>query len=548
MAASVRAALAALAASALAWPVTGALAQTAAPSAKPAESAPSEPRFDIWEYEIEGNTVLTVAQIERAVQPHLGPDKDMKAVEAARTALETLYQQAGFLTVLVDIPEQSVDAGVVQLRVIEGRIGSVYVAGSKYHALGQIRSRVAELSPGQVPDFNRVQAQIAALNRTEDRRVQPVIKPGLRPGTIDVELQVNDSLPFSGSVEVNNQHAKDTEFLRASAALRYNNLFQRDHSLALTLQTAPTSPDQSKVLVANYSLPTEDGQNWTFSLSLSDSEVATLGGTQVVGNGSTLGLRRSALISRSGGAAWVSWGADLKHLREQINFGTDSISTPVRYLPFQLAVGDQYDGEWGRIQINTSLTAAWNQLLSREVACPLANGSTGMQDQFACKRQGGDGSFVVGRWDLRWMSAYAWGSPSLRFSGQMAGRELISAEQFTLGGAETVRGYLESAASGDHGVLFSAEWRTPNFAELGEPGWRELRGLVFVDAGRVLTIAPPAGQAGHVNLWAPGLGLRWNSAATPGIEGAVDLAWPQHPSGDTVVGKATVHGRLRLRF
>jgi hypothetical protein len=56
------------------------------------ETAPSsaDPRFDIWEYQVEGNSLVAAVDIERAVYSHLGPDKSIDDVEAARAALESL--------------------------------------------------------------------------------------------------------------------------------------------------------------------------------------------------------------------------------------------------------------------------------------------------------------------------------------------------------------------------------------------------------------------------------------------------------------------------
>jgi hemolysin activation/secretion protein len=519
----------------------------------PADSSPvvqaaaAEPRFDIWEYEIEGNTVLSAAQVERAVQPHLGPQRGMSAVEAARSGLEALYQQLGYLTVLVDIPEQSVQGGVVRLLVVEGRVGSLYVSGSKYHSHGVIRSRVTELAPGQVPDFNRVQRQLATVNRSEDRRVQPVIKPGSRPGTIDVDLQVSSKLPLSGSLEFNNDHPRDTDPLRSLATLRYDNFLQRDNSLSLTYKTAPLAPAQSRVMVLSDTIPTADGQSWSMSLTNSDSDVETLGGTQAIGNGTTWGLRRTLLLPRGASSAEVTIGADLKHLLNKVG-PLDPFPTPLHYLPFQIALADQWEDDWGRLQLNTTLVSAWRQLFRRHVQCLSYDGTIGPQDQFACARSGGDGTFAALRWDLRWMSAYSWGSPSLRLTGQLASGPLTSGEQFSIGGSDTVRGYYESAASGDHGLLISAEWKAPNLAPAAGEGWREIRPLIFVDAGRVMTIDALVGSPGRVNLWSAGAGLRWNSADTPGLEGGIDAAWPHEANGVTPAGVVRLHARLRARF
>ncbi|MBT9460141.1 MAG: hypothetical protein IV084_00590, partial [Rugosibacter sp.] len=61
------------------------------------------PRFDVFEYLIEGNTVLDAAAIERAVYPFLGPQRSLQDVDHARAALEKEYQEQGYLTVSVEL-------------------------------------------------------------------------------------------------------------------------------------------------------------------------------------------------------------------------------------------------------------------------------------------------------------------------------------------------------------------------------------------------------------------------------------------------------------
>jgi len=114
-------------------------------------------RFDILEFEVEGNTRLKATQVEAAVMPFMGEGRDMAAIEAARAALEKAYQSAGYLTVFVDVPEQRIDGGVVRLTVLEGRVDKLYVTGSRYFDQGRIRAVATELAEGKVPNFNVVQ-------------------------------------------------------------------------------------------------------------------------------------------------------------------------------------------------------------------------------------------------------------------------------------------------------------------------------------------------------------------------------------------------------
>jgi hemolysin activation/secretion protein len=517
-----------------------------AAACRPAAAQEAAPRFAVLEFAIEGNTVLPVRAIERAVLPHLGPDRSLDDVERARAALEKAFQSAGYLSVVVDIPEQRVDGGVVRLRVIEGRVERLAVTGARYYDQGVIRRRVAELAPGKVPDFDRVQQQLAAASRDE-RRLQPVLKPGALPGTLQAEIQVEDRLPLTASVELNNQHASDTDPWRLNASLRYANLWQADHALSLTAITAPREPSQSRVWVAQYSAPLDDQWTALAYAVWSDSVVQPIG-TSVIGEGFTLGLRAQRGFAFGRSAHTLALGLDFKDLKERLQFGDDSLSTPLRYLPLHLS----WTGQWaeGRSQssLNLQWTTALRSVLQRNVDCP---GDVGPVDQFACKRQGGDGGFTHLRADLRHQRPAAFGWPgqwSLRLQGQLGSQALVSAEQFAVGGAETVRGYLEAEASGDRGLQGSAEWRSPDLlGSFGSSsGVQDLSVLAFLDAARVWIIDAAVGQLSRRSLFGAGLGLRVR--ATAGLSGEADLAWPGKRTASTPDHDPRLHLRLRAQF
>ncbi len=532
----------------------GALAQT------PAQPPADEPRFDILEFEVEGNTRLAPAVVERTLQPFMGPSRVLADAEGARAALERAYQTAGFLTVLVDLPEQRVSDGLLRLVVIEGRIERLRVSGSRYFSQGAIRERVPELAEGQVPNFNVVQQQLAQVNRTAARQVQPVLRPGIEPGTVEAELKVNDQLPLSGGLQLSNRYAADTEPYRLNLSLRWDNLFQRDHALALTAVTAPQNTRQSQVLVANYTVPDDNGgpgrqASWLGSLIWSDSALEPLGAALVLGRGVTVGLRHAQTWFLADSSHTVVLGGDFKDLRERVLAGSDELSTPLRYLPFQAA----YTGSWsqGRSQttLGTTLSFGIGQLLARRIDCP---GNIGPVDQFACRRLGADGSFVALRADLRHERPLAGGLLVLRGGGQWAQQPLMGGEQLSVGGSGTVRGYFEGEASGDLGLLASAEWRSPNLAPAGamRDAWlADARLLAFVDAARVRTLQPLPGQAARVALLGTGLGLQLRGAmaglgapAGTGWSAELELAWPHKPARQNPEGEPRWHGRVGINF
>ena len=92
-----------------------ALFATTTHAALPDDETQAIQNFDIWEFQIEGNTMLPGEDVERAVYGHLGEGKTIADVNQAQQQLETLYHERGFGSVFVDIPEQDVQNGVVLL-------------------------------------------------------------------------------------------------------------------------------------------------------------------------------------------------------------------------------------------------------------------------------------------------------------------------------------------------------------------------------------------------------------------------------------------------
>ena len=520
--------------------------------------AQSALRFDIFEFEIEGNTRLSATQVEAAVMPFMGEGRDMAAIESARAALEKAYQGAGYLTVFVDVPEQRIDGGVVRLAVLEGRVDKLYVTGSRYFDQGRIRAVATELAEGKVPNFNVVQQQVAALSQTAERRVQPVLRPGREPGTVEAELKVSDKLPFGGSVEVNNAAAAGTEALRAAVNLHYDNLFQRDHSLSLTALTAPMRPSQSRVLVLNYLVPLADwaeGASLSFSAVNSSSDIDSLGGTRVLGKGTTLGLRYGVNRVDTNAAHGLSLGFDIKDLKEDVQTSAGTLGSPLRYAPLQAAYNGSWWGEWGQQQLNASATFGLRPVWRQSRAdCQLADGSFGVADQFACKRRGADGGFTTIKLDWRGSRRVGPTEWALRIAGQIASQPLVSAEQFSVGGADSVRGYAEGSASADYGVLASFELRSRNLAPAllaafdgaNLPAFTELVVFGFGDVARVALIEPEPGQPHRSTLLGTGLGVRLG--LQPGLSLALDWARRHRDVAGRSLPTERVHVRAALRF
>jgi hemolysin activation/secretion protein len=520
-------------------PSTPAQQATAAPK-------PPERRVDIDAYDVDGNTKLDQETIESAVYPFLGPQRTREDVESARTALEHAYQQRGFQSVVVEIPPQTVTAGIVKLHVVEAPVGRVRVVGSHYYLPSVIKQQLPALAPGEVPNLQEAQTELNDINRLPDRRVTPTLKPGLTPGTIDVDLHVTDKLPLHASVEVNNDHSPNTDPLRTIATVHYDDLWQMGQSASFTWLRAPQNVHSGQVFSGSYLAPVWDSP-WNILAYgyQSNSDVNTLGGTNVLGNGYTLGLRGVLQLPSFGNFAnTFNFGIDFKHFLEGVTLGTSGSMVNVDYWPLTAV----YNIEWltPEAEITSSTTLV---LGTRGLGSPPA--------EFENNRAFARGNFVHLGTDITYTQHLPFESLGVfRFAAQIASEPLLSSEQFAAGGLTSVRGYLQSEVVGDDGFLTSGELRSPSFAQFVDsvskdwvdfdPAIDDWRVYGFSDIARVWVLGALPGQTDTFALESVGAGTR--IAVLGHFTGLVDVALPLRSGPSTPAKKPRLSFSVKSEF
>ena len=503
--------------------VLGGAAAVAQPTAAP-PPATDQRHFDITEFRVDGNTVLTEVEIDRAVYGFLGPDRTAADVEKARAALEAAYQQKGYPTVSAEVPLQHIADGVVVLKVSERTVGRLRVRGSHYHDLADIKAGAPSLAQGKVPKMADLQRDIVALNQWPDRAVTPSLRAGVAPDTVDVDLDVKDQFPGHASLELNNRQSLDTTGLRLSGALSYTDLWQRGDSATLSFQVAPERPSDAEVVSGSYLFRIPDSDlSLLFSYLHSNSNVTTVGSTDVVGKGDVAGVR--LLVPLGTGEGFIhtlSIGFDYKHFDDNIALGASVTDAPVTYYPVTLA----YQASWASEHAQTNLLTSFVFTFGGPGSSPVA---------FDFARFDASPGFAYLRTDLSRTQTLADGIQFFgRVTGQLSGQPLISNEQFSLGGLDTVRGYLESEVLGDEGGALQAEIRTPPVTEIGALSLNELRGLVFFDAGTAVLHSPLLQQRSSYTLSSAGLGFRLH--LFDHFNGEVLVAFPLDDAATTKAG------------
>ena len=472
--------------------------------------------FDVYEYRIEGNTVLDTADIERAVYPYLGPDRSAGDVEQARQALESLYRDRGYSTALVSTPEQNVDYGIVRLSVTEGNVGRVRVTQARYVSGRQVAREMTAATPGRPIYFPDLQDDLASINSvSRDRSVTPVLKPGRQPGEVDLELRVKDALPLHPSFALNDQYTVDTEELRSTVGFSYDNLWQRFHSISLQYTTAPENPDNTEVWAATYLARFRTRPDvLAFYAVDTASDVATIGDINVLGDGRIYGFRWvRPLSSESSFFHSTTVGIDYKDFDEAIG---ESLETPVSYTHLSA----NYNFGWNNDAYRSNYTLGVGFAIA-------ALGNS--EQEFEDKRFNANPSYFYLTTSVEQLIR-VWGGIGLygKVAGQYSAKPLINNEQFSIGGFNTVRGYLEAERLGDFGAFGVFELRSPDFGAAISERISTLYLHAFYDAGTVGIHQALPGQDPSSELFGTGIGVRL--ATDFGLTAALDWARPLRQS------------------
>jgi hemolysin activation/secretion protein len=503
----------------------------------PDANASGEPRFAIHEFRISGAKLIGRREIERAVYPFLGEGRRFADVDKARAAIETLYRERGYETVTVDIPEQTVKSGIVRLTVVERTIGDLRVKGSRYFLPSKIRASVAGGKEGTVPLLPEFKGELAVLNRIQrDRLITPILRAGRTPDTVDIDLVVRDTLPLHGSLELNNRYISNTTHTRLNGAIRYDNLFQAAHSFGLQFQTSPQETEEVRVIGASYVAPlAQPGQLLVGYVVDSNSDVAALSDTSVVGNGQIYGLRGVLpLYEGSSQTHSAILGADYKNFDETVQvLGEDSSNTPISYVPWAA----QWNATWRQGQ------SSGNSLVGVVFG---VRGLGNSEEEFANKRFGARPNFAALRANVEERLPLPAGMQfGLELDGQKADSPLISNEQFFAGGQDSVRGYLEAQVFGDDGLRANLELRSPNVGPRIWNFFNEGRVYLFYDWARLYVQDALPGQDDRFGISGTGVGMRFEGQHVRlSLDGAIAL----RDQGDVQDGDERVHFSVEARF
>ena len=460
------------------------------------------PRFEIRSYRIEGNTLLQQATIARRLAPFTGKQKDFGDVQRALETLQELYQEGGYAGIQVILPEQELERGEVTFKVVEPKIGRVLVEGNQHFTAESVRRSVPSLVPGTTPRTREIAASVKVANENPAKQSAVLLRPGERDGEVDAVIRVADVQPVRYSVSLDNTGNRETGTYRTGFAYQHANLFGLDHVLTLQYVTSPKNTNDVEVYGLGYRVPLyERGDSLDFIAGYSTVDSGTVQNLfDVSGQGAIYAVRYNQNLRKLGDLDHrVVYGLDYRAYQNLVTpvGGTFNFVPDITVHPASMTYSGQLRKESSELGFYFGYTQN------------IPGGNDGVDPNFKNSRRDARAAYRIWRFGGAYSRSFQkdW-QFRIKVDAQYSPDALIAAEQFGLGGAESVRGFNERYTSSDRGYRSNWEVYTPELGTMMGFDTAKLRVLAFYDTGHVNRNSRQPGELRGVSADSAGMGVR----------------------------------------
>jgi len=466
-----------------------------APPALPTAPEPERPSeaelsFLLSAVVFEGNTRFPASDFIPFYEDFLLQHIGRKEVEAIASAVTEYYRSRGYLLSWAEVPAQSVSAGVLRVRVIEGHVTRTILAESfsENQAIARFVSEIEAERPLSRQTLEKYLLLIEDLPGVTIER--STLSSTDQPGQFVLSVTGREDR-LDGGAYLDNRGTPESGRWQALLVAGENNTLGLGEHLELDFFTVPNEPAELLYFGVRSSLPVGSLGTMVFlDASQSFQEPgASLEDVNSEGDATRIksGLKHPVIRKREF-SLWVGSSFEIINVDEDRNNSA--------------FVRDRLRVVRGSIELRARDEWAGSTLAEFEVSRGLDIIGASDEGDPTLSRDDGDPDFTKLAVDVTRIQKI-YGPVQLRAaaSGQIARNPLLSSEEFDLGGSQFGRAYDFSELSGDHGLAGSLELRLNS--EETDLGRFQL--YSFIDGGAVWQ----KGSSDSDELVSAGAGVRW---------------------------------------
>jgi hemolysin activation/secretion protein len=412
-------------------------------------------------FEFQGNHVFSGHTLAKVIQDYTGRQITAEDLEQARQSLTTFYVSNGYISSGAVLDDQDTRRGVITFRIVEGRLTDIKLSRNRWFRSFWLKHEFRRAA-GNPMNFNKLKEGLELLRQNPlISQVNGELKPGGAPGESVLDTQVKDTQPFRIGLDFNNSRPPSVGSEILNAHFADLNLLGLNDPLHLDYGILEGTRNSQGFRASGW-----DNEDGSYSIGITPWDTAF----QIHGSKSNTAIVEAPFNTLNITSRLEEYGYALRQpLYETL---TDDVAVSVALdserdktfllgMPFSLSPGAVNGVS------DVTVLRFIQEYVNRSTIHVLAIRSTfnlGINALGATiNNSGQDGRFFSWLTQTQYVRRIHDTDNLLvvRVNGQISNSPLLAPEQFSLGGAESVRGYRENELLRDDGWFASIEVRIP---------------------------------------------------------------------------------------
>ena len=462
----------------------------------------AEPEIVLKGIEFDGNTVFSDTELLGLVKDRLGKKVSIEELEGVRKTVSKHYVDHGYVNSGAVLDEQDLAGGILKIRIVEGWLGAVNVMNEGWLRSGYLKKRVHR-EVGKPLNLDDLKLALELIRRDDKiRKINTALVPGDELGQSHLDMIVTEKKVFDVGLGISNRRPPSVGAEEAKLFFGTKNLTRLGDTLR-----------------ANYTFTQEgmrevdfgDAGNYSvfYSLPLTRWDTTL-----------ELGMTQSDY-------AILEEPFDALDIESDTRMYTVALRQPI-YRDFQhefsvtlkgehrrsevLVSGERFSISPGSVDGQTRITALrvspeYVYRSQERVIAARTTLSFGLDELDPIMTPDFDRKYFTWMTQASWVESVSSNDTLLivKVMHQYTDQSVVSMEQFSLGGMNTIRGYRENQLIRDNAVLISPELRIPVYKD--RYGKALVYLIPFFDYGTGWNTEGPRDRE---TIYSAGLGVTYN--------------------------------------
>ena len=453
--------------------------------------------------EFDGNTVFSDAELLELVKDRIGKKVSIEELEGVRKTISKHYFDQRYVNSGAVIDEQDLAAGVLKIRIVEGRLNDVNVMNKGGWLRTDYLDKRINREVGKPLNLDDLKLALELIRRDDKiRKINTALVPTDQLGESNLDMIVTENKVFDAGVGVSNRRPPSVGAEEAEVFLGTKNLTSLGDALRANYTFTQEGMEEVDFGDAGnysvfYSLPLTRWDT-TLELGLTQSDYAILeepfdaldieSDTRMY----TVALRQPIYRDFQHEFSVTLKG---EHRRSEV-----------------LVSGERFSISPGSVDGQTRITALrispeYVYRSQERVIAARTTLSFGLDELDPIMTSDYDRKYLTWLTQASWVESVSSNDMLfiVKLFHQYTDQSVVSMEQFSLGGMNTIRGYRENQLIRDNAVVISPELRIPVYKD--RYGKALVYLIPFFDYGVGWNTDGPRGRE---TIYSAGLGVTYN--------------------------------------